>query len=282
MQRFNSFQSINVFSLELETWTYELHKHNFYELIFVEEGKGKHLLNEISFSYKKGDVFLLTPDDAHEFVIEEKTIFTYIKFTEQVFIEKLSANKKTQWEESLKNVLTMNQFNIGSIIENEQDNHNLFLLVRILKAEFIDKRLFGDEAVIELFGALMVIITRNLNENKNIRNRFSHDTEKLNNILTYIRINALDNEKMDIENIARHFFMSSNYISIYIKKHTGLSLQQHIIQLKLKTAEKLLRQKRFNINEIAIRLGFNDASHFNRIFKKYKAMSPSEFIKNTA
>lgn len=282
MQRFNSFQSINVFSLELETWTYELHKHNFYELIFVEEGKGKHLLNEISFSYKKGDVFLLTPDDAHEFVIEEKTIFTYIKFTEQVFIEKLSANKKTQWEESLKNVLTMNQFNIGSIIENQQDNDNLFLLVRILKSEFIDKRLFGDEAVMELFGALMVIITRNLNENKNIRNRFSHDTEKLNNILTYIRINALDNEKMDIENIARHFFMSSNYISIYIKKHTGLSLQQHIIQLKLKTAEKLLRQKRFNINEIAIRLGFNDASHFNRIFKKYKAMSPSEFIKNTA
>lgn len=224
MQRFNSFQSINVFSLELETWTYELHKHNFYELIFVEEGKGKHLLNEISFPYKKGDIFLLTPDDAHEFVIEEKTIFTYIKFTEQVFIEKLSANKKTQWEESLKNVLTMNQFNIGSIIENEQDNDNLFLLVRILKTEFIDKRLFGDEAVMELFGALMVIITRNLNENKNIRNRFSHDTEKLNNILTYIRINALDNKKMDIENIARHFFMSSNYISIYIKKHTGLSL----------------------------------------------------------
>jgi len=278
MQRFNSFHSINVFSLELDYWIYELHKHNFYELIFIEKGKGKHLLNEISFTYQTGDVFLLTPDDAHEFVIDEQTIFTYVKFTEQVFIEKLSSNKKTQWEESLKNVLSMNEFNIGSIITNQQDNENLFLILKILKSEFIDKKLFGNEAVMELFGALMVIITRNLNERKNVQHRFSHDTEKLNNILTYLRINALDNTKMEIENIAKHFFMSPNYVSIYIKKHTGISLQHHIIQLKLKTAEKLLRQKRFNINEIALKLGFNDASHFNKIFKKYRGISPTKFI----
>ncbi|KDN55691.1 AraC family transcriptional regulator [Flavobacterium seoulense] len=280
MQRFNSFHSINVFSLELDTWIYELHKHNFYELIFIEEGKGKHLLNEISFTYQKGDVFLLTPDDAHEFIIEEKTIFTYVKFTEQVFIEKLSQNKKTQWEESLKNVLTMNEFNIGSIIMNQQDNDNLFLILRVLKSEFTAKKTFGNEAVMELFGALMTIITRNLNESKNVQNRFSQDIEKLNNILTYLRINALDNNKMKVENIAQRFLMSPNYISIYIKKHTGISLQHHIIQLKLKTAEKLLMQQRFNINEIALKLGFNDASHFNKIFKKYKLVSPREFIEN--
>lgn len=282
MQRFNSFHSVNVFSLELEHWVYALHKHNFYELIFIEEGKGKHLLNEVSFRYKKGDVFLLTPNDAHEFVIEEKTIFTYVKFTEQVFIERLGTHKKTQWEESLKNVLAINQFNIGSIINNREDNINLFILLKILKSEFIHKKLFGDEAVLELFGSLMVIITRNLNENKNLENRFSKDTEKLNNILTYIRINALDNKKMDIQNISKHFFMSPNYISVYIKKHTGIPLQQHVIQLKLKTAEKLLLQNRFNINEIAIKLGFNDASHFNRIFKKYRSVSPTKFIKTVS
>lgn len=279
MQRFNSFHSINVFSLELDVWIYELHKHNFYELIFIEKGKGKHLLNEISFTYQTGDVFLLTPDDAHEFVIEEQTIFTYVKFTEQVFVEKLSHNKKTQWEESLKNVLTMNEFNIGSIITNQQDKENLFLILKILKSEFIGNKLFGEEAVLELFGSLMVIITRNLNENRNVRSRFSKDTEKLYNILTYIRINALDNKKMDLANIASRFYMSPNYISVYIKKHTGIALQQHIMQLKIKTAEKLLLQNRFNINEIAVKLGFNDASHFNKIFKKYKAVTPSKFIK---
>ncbi|TKC06192.1 helix-turn-helix domain-containing protein [Pedobacter frigoris] len=46
---------------------------------------------------------------------------------------------------------------------------------------------------------------------------------------------------------------------------------------QLKTAEKLLKQKWFNINEIAERLDFTDASHFNRIFKKYNGKSPSAF-----
>lgn len=278
MKRFNSFHSINIFSLGLDKWEYELHNHNFYELIFVKEGKGVHLLNGISYCYKKGDVFLLTPDDAHEFQIEERTVFTYIKFTEQVFLEKLSTKKKTHWEEALKNVLTKYQSTNGSIINNKQDRQHLFSLVEVIKYEFANKDVFNNEATLELFGAIMVLITRNLNESRNVSLAAKKETEKLNNILAYIRINVLNNDKMRIQNIASHFHLSDNYISIYVKKHTGMSIQQHIIHAKLRVAEKLLRQNRFNMNEIAGRLGFNDASHFNKFFKKYRQVSPSNFV----
>jgi AraC-like DNA-binding protein len=49
---------------------------------------------------------------------------------------------------------------------------------------------------------------------------------------------------------------------------------------KIKAAEKLLKQSNYNINEIADQLGFNDASHFNKIFRSYKNMPPSLFRKN--
>ena len=55
---------------------------------------------------------------------------------------------------------------------------------------------------------------------------------------------------MKIENPAEEFMLSPNYISIYIKKQTGFSIQQHIIQHKLKTAEKLLLQSHYNISEL--------------------------------
>ncbi|WP_316794208.1 AraC family transcriptional regulator [Pedobacter frigoris] len=278
MKRFNNFHSINVFSLELVKWEYELHKHNFYELIFIEEGAGSHLLNEMDYTYKKGDVFLLTPDDAHEFVIEEKTVFTYVKFTEQVFLEKLSTKKRSQWEEALKNILASNQINQGNIICDPQDNAHVFAILKVLLYEFQNKLPFKSEAVLELFGSLMVLITRNLNTNRPIDlGGIDKETEKLNNILAYARIHAFDQEKSLIPYIAAHFLMSPNYISIYVKKHTGLSLQQQIIHFKLKTAEKLLKQKRLNINEIAERLGFTDASHFNKTFKKYLGKNPSAF-----
>ncbi|CAN1538637.1 transcriptional activator RhaS [Flavobacteriaceae bacterium] len=277
MQRFNSFHSINVFSLELDTWIYELHKHNFYELIFIEKGSGIHILNGISFPYSKGDVFMLTPNDAHEFEINTKTKFTYLKFTEQVFLEKLNTNKKTYWEEALKNVMLQIDNIAGSIINNGRDKEHLFSLVSIILYEFKNKALFNNEVTLELFGTIMAIITRNLNQTKASIKNYEKDSEKINSILTYIRINAIDNDKMDIKKMASKFFMSPNYISIFVKKHSGISIQQHIIQAKLKSAEKLLRQNRFTINEIAERLGFNDASHFNKIFKKYNSVSPTNF-----
>jgi AraC family transcriptional regulator, L-rhamnose operon regulatory protein RhaS len=277
MKRFNSFHSINVFTLELDKWEYELHKHNFYELIFIANGKGQHLVNDLCYSYGKGDVFLLTPNDAHEFNIEKKTTFIYLKFTEQVFLEKLNTNKKTYWEDALKKVLLKFENTECSIIQSKEDTQHLFSLLQIILYEFSNKALFNNEVVLELFGAIMSIVTRNLNAHKTTTKYLDKDTERINSILTYIRINAVDNDKMDIKNMASKFYMSPNYISIFVKKHSDLSIQQHVIQAKIKLAEKLLKQNRYTINEIADRLGFNDASHFNKIFKKYKLVSPSDF-----
>jgi AraC-like DNA-binding protein len=110
------------------------------------------------------------------------------------------------------------------------------------------------------------------------QNWASKNLSRIDKILYYINVNFLDADRMKIENMAGEFMLSSNYISIYMKKETGFSIQQHIIQYKVK-AEKLLLQSTYNISEIADRLGFNDVSHFNKIFKTYRNQSPSAFKK---
>jgi AraC family L-rhamnose operon regulatory protein RhaS len=276
IRRFNSFYSLNVFSLELEKWEFEWHKHNFYELIFIEQGRGKHKMNDGSFNYKEGDVFLLTPDDAHSFEIAEKTIFTYVKFTEQVFLDQLKTKSVSQVQQALKTLLAGQKTFHGSIVSDNTDAKNIFRLVRIMKLEFEQNRLYGRELLLELFDPLIILLARNVNNGQGSAELHS-ETERLNDILGYIRMHALDNEKSRIKVIAASFAMSVNYISIYVKKHTGLSIQQHILQTRLKYAELLLKEKRYNINEIAVRLGFSDASHFNKIFKKYKKVSPGKY-----
>lgn len=276
IRRFNSFYSLNVFSLELEKWEFEWHKHNFYELIFIEQGRGKHKMNDGSFNYKEGDVFLLTPDDAHSFEIAEKTIFTYVKFTEQVFLDQLKTKSVSQVQQALKTLLAGQKTFHGSIVSDNTDAKNIFRLVRIMKLEFEQNRLYGRELLLELFDPLIILLARNVNNGQGSAELHS-ETERLNDILGYIRMHALDNEKSRIKVIAASFAMSVNYISIYVKKHTGLSIQQNILQTRLKYAELLLKEKRYNINEIAVRLGFSDASHFNKIFKKYKKVSPGKY-----
>ncbi|MET3021791.1 AraC family ligand binding domain-containing protein, partial [Flavobacterium hydatis] len=42
-----------------------MHRHNFFELLYIEYGTGNHILNSIHHNYKEHDIYLLTPKDYH-------------------------------------------------------------------------------------------------------------------------------------------------------------------------------------------------------------------------
>lgn len=276
MNRIINFRSFNVFSLEKEFWDYGYHNHNFYELILIESGKGKHHLNDFEFKYKKSDVFLLTPADRHEFLIEKKTKFIYVKFTEEFLMELLILHNNKDWKDTLMLTLQGGQFLKESVINCKEETAHFFQLSKILLYEFGSQLSYNQTIIADLFSSMLVILVRNMNRIGKEK-WILLDGEKIDKILTYIRLNALDKERMKIETLANAFLMSANYISIFVKKHTGLSIQNHTIQYKIKAAEKLLKQSKLNVNEISLKLGFNDASHFNKIFKKHYGVSPLQF-----
>ncbi len=275
VKRIINHRDFNVFKLEKTIWDIEYHNHNFYEIIIIEEGRGAHRLNDVTFSYKVNDVFFLKPNDAHEFVIEEKTKFIYIKFTNQ-FISDLFL-----WNDGLKNkfnfddllLKTSNHFE--TYIGDENDAVHFKMLSELVYFEFVNFKKQSFEITFQLFFSLILLLIRNISNPNKLASLLK--TSKIEQILSYITINALDADKMKITNLANEFSMSDNYISNYVKAQSGLSIQNHVIQIKLKSAEKLLTQSGFNINEIAIKLGFNDASHFNKFFKRYSGISPSAF-----
>ncbi|MCX2477320.1 AraC family transcriptional regulator [Pedobacter sp. MC2016-05] len=278
MNKIINFRSFNVFILEKEHWDYGYHSHNFYELILIEVGKGTHRLNEIDSPYKKGDVFLLTPADKHEFSIEEKTKFLYIKFTEDFLTELLVLKHDKMWKDTLMlSLLAGSQFSKVSLINSNEEGDYVFQLSKMLLYEFTSHLSYNQVIIANLFSSLLVLLVRNMNKIEGRDQWVMQDGEKIENILAYIRVNALDKQKMKIQTLADQFLISPNYISFFVKKNTGLSIQSHIIQYKMKLSEKLLRQSKLSINEISLKLGFNDASHLNKIFKKYYGKSPLQF-----
>lgn len=277
-KRYYSRHALNIFTLELEKWEYPLHKHNFFELIFIAAGSGFQTINDVRFGYQKGAIFLLTPEDEHFFEIAEPTTFTYVKFTEQLFLEKQLDNPNSKWQEKIEQVLSNPNAQPQDIIEEETDRSKLFQLLAVLRAEYERTDMFSRQATLELFGAMMLIIARNLHKKGNLPAiQQSKEVEKVSTILAYIRQHITDKEKVKIKVIAEAHLMSPNYVSIFIKKHTGLSIQKLVLETKIKTAERLLRQSNLTISEIAARLGFTDVSHFNKTFKRYFNKTPKKF-----
>jgi len=59
--------------------------------------------------------------------------------------------------------------------------------------------------------------------------------------------------------------------------HTGLSLHQYVISLRISKAIGMLETTNMQITEIAYAVGFKDMCHFSRYFKKTTGRTPRGF-----
>lgn len=277
-KRYSEHRALNIFSFEAEKWEYPLHKHNFFELIFIEKGSGLHIVNGITAPYDPQSCFLMTPDDEHEFIIEETTLFSYIKFTEILLQERADA----VWQKRMKTALQHFNFMGQEIIGEENDRSKMFVLLRLMQQEYRENKLSNRLILLDLFSAMLLIINRNSIIRDVAGKKITTATgDKIHAILAYLREHLTDKEKTSIENLAVVFGLSPTYVSEFFKKHTGESLQQFLIQSKLKIAERLLKQSDSSITEIANTLAFNDVSHFNKVFSGRHQLSPKAYRKNS-
>ncbi|WP_028887672.1 AraC family transcriptional regulator [Tenacibaculum ovolyticum] len=278
-QRFYITKNLDTQEFEaINEWGYPRHKHNFFEFTYILKGSGQHLLNESVINYQKGDLFFLTPKDEHEFVVDEPTTFGLIQFTEQLFLEKANFTSSTHWRKNLDTVIFYANNIPKSIVANDVDRIQLFYLYELIKNEIESPMTYGRDVLLNLFDALLVLVSRNLKSSLVKKEKpYNSEKEKTDSMLTYIRQNVLDKELIKIKSIAETFYMSPNYVSVFIKKHAGVSIQQYVLKTKIEMAGRLLKQTNLNISEIADKTGFLDSSHFNKIFKKYTGDNPSAF-----
>ncbi len=84
-------------------------------------------------------------------------------------------------------------------------------------------------------------------------------------------------EPIKTEDIAKVLYFSRSRLSTRFKEETGVTLTDYILKEKAIEAKRLLRYSGKSIANISDYLGFSSQSHFNRVFKKYIGISPSEY-----
>lgn len=82
---------------------------------------------------------------------------------------------------------------------------------------------------------------------------------------------------LTLEEIAESVFLSPYYVSRVFKEDQNLTVMDYLTKVRLEEAKKLLRNPRYNIDDIAEKLGYNDPSYFSKVFRRKEGMSPSQF-----
>lgn len=267
------YKDFEIYSVEELTWKKEVHRHNFFELLYIEYGSGNHILNAIPHHYKEHDIYLLTPKDYHSFKTLKPTKFHCLRFLPNFF-----SNKK-EIEEIEKLFYYHNQTN-GNLIFFEEDKAFCEILIVKIVAEVAKSKGQNELIIKSLMAALIEIIRQNAILNENNLNLQTTEKLKIDTILSYIRSNIANPHLLRKKEMASHFNVSIHYIGEYFKNHLNITLRDYIVQTKLKVVTEKLSKSNLTFSEISNDLGFIDSSHFNKFMMKSTGISPSEFKKS--
>ncbi|TBL76346.1 response regulator transcription factor [Paenibacillus thalictri] len=82
---------------------------------------------------------------------------------------------------------------------------------------------------------------------------------------------------VSLQSIAEHVYLHPVYVSKIYKLETGEGISEYVYRLRMERAAHLLSETSERIQEIARKAGYQNPSHFSRVFRKYFDMTPDEY-----
>ena len=105
-----------------------------------------------------------------------------------------------------------------------------------------------------------------------------YNSGRIEKVYAYIRENY--SRKIKVEEAASLVNMTVISFSRLIKQRTGKTFIEFVNDLRLGFATRKLIETNESVSEICYNCGFNNVSHFNRLFKRKQNCTPSEFREN--
>lgn len=198
----------------------------------------------------------------------------------QVHLPKLKAEIPTAWSlfvasdlipDSLREKLERYSLSVEPLHFTETDLKDISSLFGILKRNVSNAGLtrFLALSIVELFcGAVPDMSDSSFDRYVALTLRFKRMVDA-----SYV------NEKHPAEYASR-LNVSRVYLNEAVRATTGMSIGKYIRSHVIINAKRLLAHTSMNINEIAQSLGYDDASYFERMFRKETGITPSAFRKN--
>lgn len=249
------------------------HDHDYAELAYILSGKGKYLVDGKEYDVEAGDLVICNPGVKHTHIVtntKEPTIEFIAGFTDFHF--KNMAQNSIELEggaciihttAELKQDLTMHCYAI--IAEKESCNPGKYFM---FKARLMQ---------------MLLLIMREILIDEDYE-QTGCDFESYNKNYAVKRIvkylNENYNKKISLEQIAHNMYLSPVYISKIFKEETGESPINYLIKIRLEKARDILiKSNDTSIKSIANEVGYEDAYHFSKLFKKYYGISPLYYRK---
>lgn len=143
--------------------------------------------------------------------------------------------------------------------------------LRSIVSEAERPALFSELRLSSLLAAVLSGICRAASQRKPVRGQ----ADAYLRIAEYVNLHYA--EPLDNRSLAERFGYHPKYIAQLFTRHTGTSLHQYLLKVRLRNAIFLLQTTQLPVSEVARRVGFGSASYFSEYFRRCTGYPPSAF-----
>lgn len=264
------------------TETY-LHKHSFFELMYIMRGKATVMIEEEEVTYSAGNLCLMNRNTMHCETEMADADILYISIDPSLIV---------QWPKQLEQPFQYRSILNRFFTENLSERTGS-------KRDYVDFQLLGEDQIPTIAGEIIQAYTQ-----KRIGYQFDIYSSLLRLFAvlenpeqykaTYVSMGygrelvTLENAKRIIEEnhgvirrteLAKKLNYSCEYISQIIRAHTGYTFKKYCQKVQLQEAARLLRSTDLSVSKIAASLGYENRTQFYKIFQEEYQLTPSEYRK---
>jgi len=247
-------------------WVLEKRTISGYEFIYITEGKGIIFIEDRQYEMVPGRMILIPSDTEHE-AWAESDPFCFLCAHFEVFAIPSNLTAGTlECPSAFERCLV----DFDECVTVADPGHIRHIFRRIISEAYTMSR-SSELMVRTLFTELLATLFRETaGESTPLKL-----SEEMIAAIRYIRERC--HTHLRLCDIAEHIHLQPTYVSALFKKQTGHSVTEYINMNRIFKAKGLLLNTSETVEVISQKVGFYDARHFSKVFKKQEGMTPAQF-----
>ena len=249
---------------------YPAHWHRKYEIIMPVEDIYTAVVDNKTYDLVTGDVLVIPAGVVHEIFAPEQGL-RYIFMVDQEVIL------------AIEGLAAVQHFFYPCVhlrADREQDSAMLDIAREYLNQAIREREnrdMLDSAAVVAWVSLFLIRLSRwQLRQQKENQGEHRHHMgETFLDVYAYITEHC--NEKLTLDDMAAYSGYSKYHFARIFKEYTGMSFYEFYVRQRIILCKQLLGEMNLSVTEVASRAGFGSIATFNRVFKQYEGVTPTQY-----
>jgi AraC family transcriptional activator of pobA len=245
----------------------ELHRHNFFYVLVIKKGTGKHEIDFNPYTVRDFSIFFMRPGQVHQLTLHAGSTGYLIQFKEA-----FNAHRTQTAHQLIRRASACNHYQLNA------DSFRKLLPVLTYSFREYNNMQDGYPEIIQANMEIFFIELIRLQSNPPADHTHLYMQEQLETFLELLETHFTGNKQ--VSRYAAMLNRSTYQLNAITKATLGKTCSELINEYIILEAKRQLLATTDQVNQIADYLGYEDISYFIRFFKKHTGQSPELFRHN--